>query len=116
MITVGTYFNIAKAQLDKTRLEDSHVPAFIADEAMSTIGYGPAMIGGARLQVCDEDAERARAILAEPAGLPLPDNAEFESGGAERESLRCMSRAERRAFYRQIWRSISRALRRIRSE
>ena len=115
MITIATYYNFTKAELDKTRLEDSRIEAFIADEAKSTIGYGPAMIGGVRLQVRDEDAERARAVLAQWRGLDLPGNAEFEDNGTPRESFHEISAAELRELYRKLWRAILRLVNRIRS-
>jgi len=76
MITIATYRNLMSAELAKTRLEVCDIKAIIADAFSYTLGYG-SIIGGVRLQVADEEAGRAREILAnkefiDPSGDSAP--------------------------------------------
>lgn len=67
MTTVATFFTVDLAQMAKTHLEGSGIPAFIPDE--QTVSVQPlyaSAIGGVRLMVAEEDAGRAREILAQP--------------------------------------------------
>jgi hypothetical protein len=70
MIIVATYQTLMQAEIAKERLETNGIEALIADEAVTTSGYGSAS-GGVRVLVADEDLSRALRVLnAEPINLP----------------------------------------------
>lgn len=71
MKTVATFFDIQEAHVIKGVLEAEDIPAVVVDENMTgLVIYTPA-IGGARLQVLDEDYDRAMAVLGK--GQPCSD-------------------------------------------
>ena len=58
----------------RMRLEAGGVPAFLQDEYMVQIDWGASnALGGVRLQIAEEDSERAREIL-DDIGEPLPED------------------------------------------
>jgi hypothetical protein len=66
MITIATYNNVDEAFLARSRLEGDGVKSFIPDEfAASGFVGGIQMLGGVRLQVEDEDYERAARALGQ---------------------------------------------------
>ncbi len=66
MITVATCNNPAHVQLVKSVLNDSGIAVFIPDEnTAQTAPYLIFAIGGIRVQVTEENAEAARAIIAQ---------------------------------------------------
>jgi len=70
MIIAATYQTLMQAEIAKERLETNGIEALIADEAVTTSGYGSAS-GGIRVLVADEDHARALRVLnAEPINLP----------------------------------------------
>ncbi|MFC1454067.1 putative signal transducing protein [Verrucomicrobiota bacterium] len=87
MITIATYRKLMSAELAKTRLEFYGINAMIADAFFYTLGYG-STLQGVRLQVSDEDAERAQEILASKEIIDLPDDSVMitESPEADQES------------------------------
>lgn len=63
MKTIATFGDTFEANIAKSRLEDEGISAFIADEHVTNLlAYLP-VNEGARLQVLDEDYDRARKIL-----------------------------------------------------
>jgi hypothetical protein len=77
MKTVATFSWLDEAYLTKARLEGNGVRAYIPDEL--TVSTRPLLgnaLGGVRVQVEDEEYERARQILQLPpiAPLPAPDS------------------------------------------
>jgi hypothetical protein len=75
MVTVRRYIELTQAELDKSLLEAEGIPAFIPDENSSAIGYAVLGLGGIRLQVSDEDTDRAQQVLGEEKeATPLPDD------------------------------------------
>lgn len=60
MRTIATFMDLQEAHVVKGMLEAEGIPAVVVDE--NTARYTPA-IGGARLQVCDEDYDRAMRVL-----------------------------------------------------
>lgn len=62
MKTVRTFSNLAEAGFCSSLLEASGIRAFVADEQSYASGYGAA-IGPLRLQVGEDDFERAVAVL-----------------------------------------------------
>ncbi|MBM3879059.1 MAG: DUF2007 domain-containing protein [Verrucomicrobia bacterium] len=66
LITVLTTFNPAEAQLVRSRLEAASIPAVVTHEtsALSIEGYAMAA-GGVKVQVAEDRAEDAKALLAD---------------------------------------------------
>lgn len=64
MVTIAKFQSPDEAQLARMKLEGSGIEAYVADELMVTMNwfYSNA-IGGIRLQVHDEDKDRAFEIL-----------------------------------------------------
>jgi hypothetical protein len=75
MITIAQFSKPEEAHLLRMRLEAGGVPAFVLDENMVQMDwlYSNA-IGGVRLQIAEEDAERAREILEEEPAEELPSD------------------------------------------
>ena len=67
MKTVASFWNIDQAYLARARLEASGVSVFVRDE-FNTLSnqLGSGAIGGAKIDVADEDFDRAREILDVP--------------------------------------------------
>ncbi len=64
LVTVATFSDVAQAELARERLQLEGVQAFVLDDA--TGGVMPFMtnaLGGIRVQVKPEDADKAREIL-----------------------------------------------------
>ncbi|MFZ4778192.1 MAG: DUF2007 domain-containing protein [Terrimicrobiaceae bacterium] len=77
MLTVATFSKPEEAHMLRLRLEAGGVPAYIQDENMvQTDWLYSNAIGGVRVQIADEDVDRAKEILqdpgieAEPVGMP----------------------------------------------
>jgi hypothetical protein len=65
MTTVATCTLLVEAQLIQAALEGCGVAAFIPDELTAeTAPHLALLIGGIRVQVADEAADTARAVLA----------------------------------------------------
>ena len=64
IVTVFRTFNPAEAQLIRSRLEAAQIPASVAHEfaSLSMEGYAMAA-GGVQVQVTDDRAEEARALI-----------------------------------------------------
>ena len=81
MLTVATFSKPEEAHMLRLRLEAGGVPAYIQDENMvQTDWLYSNAIGGVRVQIDEDDADRAKEILqdpgieAEPAQMPAcPD-------------------------------------------
>jgi hypothetical protein len=74
MVTIKRYLVPSQAGLDKSVLDAEGIPAFVADENSAALVYGT-VLGGVRLQVQDEDVDRAREILSKlDESNPLPDD------------------------------------------
>ena len=76
LVTVYRTFSSADAQLIRSVLEASDIPAMVADELSSLSMEGYSMsTGGIRVQVPEEQAQNAREIIeskAAPIGEPPP--------------------------------------------
>ena len=86
LVTVATFHGLWEAELAKARLEADGIGSTIPNANLIRLHWGilPA-VGGVRLQVREEDAEAAAAILASAArragfGL-VADTDEDEPGG-----------------------------------
>jgi hypothetical protein len=65
MLTVARYPNTALAHVGRARLEASGIEAIVADDATATMAWHLiGALGGVRLMVQTDDAERARRVLA----------------------------------------------------
>lgn len=73
MITIASFSKPEEAHLLKLRLEAGGVAAYVQDENMIQMNwmYSNA-IGGVRVQIVEDDEERAREILREPPMSPEP--------------------------------------------
>jgi len=71
MITIASFSKPEEAHLLKLRLEAGGVPAYVQDENLIQMNwmYSNA-IGGVRVQIAEEDAEHAQAILQETPPSP----------------------------------------------
>ncbi|MBT9559449.1 MAG: DUF2007 domain-containing protein [Myxococcales bacterium] len=64
MLTVARYPNTALAHVGRARLEASGIEAIVADDATATMAWHLiGALGGVRLMVQTDDAERARRVL-----------------------------------------------------
>jgi hypothetical protein len=77
LVTVATFDQVAQAHIAKNALEDAGIKAMIADE--NTVGMlwsVATAIGGVKVQVLEEDAETALAVLERELGPDeaLPDD------------------------------------------
>jgi len=77
MLTVATFSKPEEAHMLRLRLEAGGVPAYIQDENMvQTDWLYSNAIGGVRVQIDEDDVDRAKEILqdpgidVEPAGMP----------------------------------------------
>lgn len=68
-VTVATYAFPWEAQLAKARLESEGIASVVADEITAGL-YGANAIGGVKLRVREEDADRATALLSTLRPLP----------------------------------------------
>ncbi len=77
MKTLATFSGFQTADLAKARLEAAGIPAFFPAEACDVWVLGAApIVGGVRLEVSDEDYDRAVEVLAAP---PLAAEAPTQS-------------------------------------
>ena len=67
LVTVFSTFSSAEAQLVRSRLEAADIQALVTHElsALSMDGYSMAT-GGILVQVSEENAEDARALISDP--------------------------------------------------
>jgi hypothetical protein len=74
MVTLRKYMVLAQAERDRSLLEAAEIPVFLADECSAVSGYA-SVLGEIRLQVEQEDVDRARRVLDQHEGfMPLPDD------------------------------------------
>ncbi|MEM7051705.1 MAG: hypothetical protein AAF604_18705 [Acidobacteriota bacterium] len=76
-VTVGRYLSLVEAQLARSALEGSGVPAWIPEEQMGGVHWQLGVaLGGIRLQVAATDSEAAEKLLAshgEEAGAAVDE-------------------------------------------
>lgn len=75
LVTLKTFNTPVEAHILKSRLESEDIPCFLTDENM--VGLNPlynVTIGGVKLKINKEDAERALAIVREIENTPLTDD------------------------------------------
>jgi len=82
LITVAAFQSPAEAALAQQRLEAEGMPAFVADQAMAV--HFSMAIGGAKLQVPQSHAARAREILRQlPSAAELAEEDEDADDSCE---------------------------------
>jgi Putative prokaryotic signal transducing protein len=67
MVTVASFSEPLEAEMAKMRLQSAGIDVFLSGENARIMEPG---LGPLQLQVSDEDAEDARAILADPGTQP----------------------------------------------
>jgi DNA-directed RNA polymerase subunit RPC12/RpoP len=88
LVTVARFSETWKAHFARASLEAEGIRAYLADEQMTSLNWlYRYVIGGVKVQVAGEDAEKARQILAREAGEGR--GAEQEESGASTETTRC---------------------------
>ena len=71
LVTVATFTTPLEAELARGRLEEEGVEAHVADGELVTADWTMSnAVGGVKVRVSTEDADRARAVLAEPVEEP----------------------------------------------
>jgi hypothetical protein len=79
LVTIRKFDLPYEAGIPKTRLESENIRCFLQDEYISQVyPFSSSATGGVKLQVMEEDAEKAIAILKE--GGYIKDN-DFEPSG-----------------------------------
>ena len=75
LITIATFNEPIEANLARIQLESEGIPAYLADEATVGIAWhlGTA-IGGVKLQVSEDDAQRALSVLEEKTPIVSSDH------------------------------------------
>lgn len=98
MKTLAAFNKPIDAHMLIAKLEGSGVPAFIRDEHMVTLDWLAAnAIGGVKVDVADEDFDRALAIMAapaddDPANAAAPGLRQAELTLREAETIRAFNR------------------------
>jgi hypothetical protein len=75
LVTINRFLSIADAEIARATLEAAGIDAVLVDENVARMSDAQAH-GGVGLQVRDEDAEEAQAILADLSGEPEPSPAD----------------------------------------
>jgi hypothetical protein len=71
LVTIASHLTAQEAHLAKNSLEAEGIPTFLADEQTeSLLGVVVGFVGGVKLLVADDQAERAREVLATLSGSP----------------------------------------------
>ena len=93
LVTIATFDQTAKARLAQNALTEAGIKATVADETTIAMDWLlGAAVGWVKVQVLDEDAERAVAVLEEALGAddePVDQEAlavEAEAAGAEADA------------------------------
>jgi hypothetical protein len=68
LITIASFTDVAEAELARERLELEGIRAFVVDaQTAGVMPYLTSSTGGVRVQIQQQDLERAREILDLPA-------------------------------------------------
>lgn len=83
MVTIATFANAIEAEMAKNRLAEEHIPAFVLGETSGTLFSGMTnLLGSIRLQVTENNADRALAILEGESGEDIDEGPEPEPSTA----------------------------------
>jgi hypothetical protein len=74
LVTIATFGDVTEAHMAKNLLEDEGIEAFVADE-FAVRGRGIRPAGSPKLQVAEEQAERATQLLQAVKQRPATDQA-----------------------------------------
>lgn len=86
LVTLATFDTVAQAYIAKGELEAVGIRAFVTDEeTVGMLWHAAAALGGVKVQVAEEDAERADALLAEYFGSA--DDGPGDGPTAEEQAL-----------------------------
>jgi hypothetical protein len=78
LITIATFPDALKAQIMRGRLEAEGIPAYIADEhTITNQPYLYMAYGGVRLQVAEQDQNRAQAVINTQEPFPVDSSPEL---------------------------------------
>lgn len=87
LVTIATFDEAPKAHLAKSLLERAGIRAALTDEdTVSNIWHLSTAIGGIKVKVLEEDAERAVAVLEEELGPEEDEEIDPEQLAAEAEA------------------------------
>ena len=88
LVTVATFTTPLEAELARGRLEGEGVEAHVADGELVTADWTMSnAVGGVKVRVAAEDADRARAVLAEPVEEPEDYEAPTEAEALAQRAL-----------------------------
>jgi hypothetical protein len=88
LLTVATFVTPLEAELTRGRLDEGGVEAIVTDAELVTVDWSMSnAIGGVKVRVAAEDAERARAVLSEPVELPDDYEAHTEAESLAQRAL-----------------------------
>ncbi|MDM8001207.1 MAG: DUF2007 domain-containing protein [Dehalococcoidia bacterium] len=100
LVTIATFSHPTEAYVPKSRLEAEGIPSFVADaRTIDTYWLYSNAIGGAKLQVRQEDAEKALEILSLRAEPTISMEEEF---GKAREDEKCPNCGSLNIHYRRF--------------
>lgn len=71
IVNFATYYDPMLAHIIRTRLEDNGIPCFVDDSMMNVYPIYSNALSGIKLKVFQRDVDKAKAILAEDASLPV---------------------------------------------
>lgn len=66
LVTVFQTFNPSEAQMQRSRLEAAGLDAVVKNELAAITTAAPVSTGGIQVQVPEDQAEAARALLSDP--------------------------------------------------
>jgi hypothetical protein len=88
MLTIARYPNTTLAHVGRTRLEASGIDAIVADDATASVAWHLiGALGGVRLMVQNDDAERARRVLESEIDNTYEDVPELEDDDAANDDV-----------------------------
>lgn len=109
LVTIAAFSHPLEAHIVRGRLETEGIESFITDENMVTNWLFSTALGGVRIQVREDDAERARGILADgpeeiewEADEDEEVEVEVEVDDGEEEPERCPRCASTRIHYEKF--------------
>ncbi len=103
LVTVATYTQALEARVALTRLEESGIEAFLADENLVTMNWmWSNAVGGVKLQVHGSDAERAGDLLALDVSADTPSPAPEDSDPDEACPVCGSERVGRERYRRRL--------------
>jgi hypothetical protein len=104
LVTLWRYRDLPEALIAKAKLDSDAVWCVLADDNIVRMDwFWSNMVGGVRLQVADEDAEHALALLAED----IPESLAAEGAGEAYRQPECPRCHSRDVAFQPIYRNIA---------